>query len=33
MKKKTVLQCVMEFKKRYPMTIMWRVKKHCRVIE
>ena len=26
-------QCVMEFKKRYPMTIMWRVKKHCKVIE
>ena len=33
MKKKTVLQCVMEFKKRYPTTIMWRVKKHCDVIE
>ena len=33
MKKKTVLQCVMEFKKRYPMTIMWRIKKHCAVIQ
>lgn len=33
MKKKTVLQCVLEFKKRYPITIMWRVKKHCQVIE
>ena len=33
MKKKTVLQFVMEFKKRYPMTIMWRVKKHCNVIQ
>ena len=30
---KTVYQCVMEFKKRYPLTIMWRVKKHCNVIE
>ena len=33
MKKKTVYQCVMEFKSRYPLTIMWRVKKHCAVIE
>lgn len=33
MKKKTVLGCVMEFKKRYPSTVMWRVKKHCRVVE
>lgn len=33
MNKKTVLQCVMDFKKRYPWTIMWRVKKHCKVIE
>lgn len=33
MKKKTVLGCVLEFKKRYPSTIMWRVKKHCRVIQ
>ena len=32
-KNKTVYQCVMEFKKRYPLTIMWRVKKHCAVIE
>ena len=31
--KKSVLQCVLEFKKRYPTTIMWRVKKHCNVIE
>ena len=31
--KKTVLDCVMEFKKRYPSTIMWRIKKHCKVIE
>lgn len=32
-KNKTVFQCVMEFKNRYPLTIMWRVKKHCNVIE
>ena len=32
-KDKTVLQCVLEFKKRYPSTIMWRVRKHCAVIE
>ena len=32
-KEKTVLQCVLEFKKRYPSTIMWRVRKHCAVIE
>ena len=32
-KKKTVLGCVLEFKKRYPSTIMWRVKKHCAVVE
>lgn len=31
--KKTVLKCVLDFKKRYPWTIMWRVKKHCSVIE
>ena len=31
-KEKTVLQCVLEFKKRYPSTIMWRVKKHCAVL-
>ena len=30
---KTVLQCVLEFKKRYPNTIMWRVKKHCDVVQ
>lgn len=30
---KTVLNCVMEFKKRYPSTVMWRIKKHCAVIE
>lgn len=33
MKKKTVLGCVLDFKKRYPSTVMWRVKKHCRVVE
>lgn len=33
MKKKTVLGCVLEFKKRYPSTIMWRVRKHCSVVE
>ena len=33
MKNKSVYQHVMEFKKRYPLTIMWRVKKHCKVIE
>ncbi|MBQ3021559.1 MAG: PH domain-containing protein [Bacilli bacterium] len=32
-KNKTVLQCVLEFKKRYPSTIMWRVKRHAAVIE
>lgn len=31
--KKTVLGCVKEFKKRYPSTIMWRVKKHCAVVQ
>ena len=30
---KTVFKSVMEFKKRYPATIMWRVKKHCNVIQ
>ena len=33
MKNKTVYQHVMEFKRRYPLTLMWRVKKHCNVIE
>jgi len=33
MTKKTVLDCVLEFKKRYPSTIMWRVKKHCSIIQ
>ena len=33
MKNKSVYQHVMEFKKRYPLTLMWRVKKHCNVIE
>lgn len=33
MKKKTVLGCVLDFKKRYPSTVMWRVKKHCNVVE
>ena len=32
-KEKTVLECVLEFKKRYPTTIMWRVKKHCAVVQ
>ena len=32
-KNKTVLGCVLEFKKRYPTTIMWRVKKHCAVVQ
>ena len=32
-KNKTVLNCVMGFKKRYPMTIMWRIKKHCAVVQ
>ena len=32
-KNKTVLGCVLEFKKRYPITVMWRIKKHCQVIE
>jgi len=30
---KSVLQCVLEFKKRYPSTIMWRIKKHCAVVQ
>ncbi len=30
---KGVYERVLEFKKRYPTTIMWRVKKHCRVVE
>lgn len=30
---KSVLQCVLEFKKKYPNTIMWRVKKHCEVVQ
>lgn len=30
---KTVFNCVMEFKRRYPSTIMWRIKKHCAVVE
>ena len=33
MSKKTVLGCVLEFKKRYPSTVMWRVKKHSNVIQ
>jgi len=33
MKNKSVLECVLDFKKRYPSTIMWRVKKHCAIIE
>ena len=33
MKKKTVLGCVLDFKKRFPSTVMWRVRKHCRVVE
>ena len=32
-KKKTVLNCVMDFKKRYPTTVMWRVKQHCKIVE
>lgn len=31
--KKTVLGCVKEFKKRYPSTVMWRIKKHCKIIQ
>ena len=30
---KTVFKRVMEFKRRYPSTIMWRVRKHCNVIQ
>ena len=33
MEKKTVLGCVLEFKKRYPSTVMWRIRKHCKVID
>ena len=32
-KEKTVLGCVLEFKKRYPITIMWRIKKHAAVVQ
>ena len=32
-KNKTVLKCVLEFKRRYPSTIMWRVKKHCAIVQ
>ena len=32
-KSKNILNCVLEFKKRYPLTIMWRIKKHCTVVE
>ena len=32
-KNKTVLGCVLEFKKRYPSTVMWRVRKHCAVVQ
>ena len=31
--KKSVLKCVLEFKKRFPSSIMWRVKKHSVIIE
>lgn len=31
--KKTVYQHLLEFKKKYPMTIAWRLKKHANVIE
>ena len=30
---KNVLQCVLDYKRRYPLTIMWRIRKHCSVIE
>ncbi len=30
---KDVYQCVKQFKKRFPSTIMWRVKKHCAIID
>ena len=32
-KEKTVLGCVYEFKKRYPTTIMWRVRKHAIIVQ
>ena len=31
--KSTVFQKAKEFKRNYPMTIAWRIKKHCKVIE
>ena len=32
-KNKTVLGCVLEFKRRYPGTLMWRIRKHCNVVQ
>lgn len=31
--KSIVYQKVSEFKKRYPMTVSWRLKKHCEIID
>lgn len=31
--KKTVYEYLVEFKKKYPMTISWRLKKHAKIIE
>ena len=32
-KEKTVIGCVLEFKKRYPFTVMWRIKNHARIVQ
>jgi len=30
---KSIYERAMEFKKRHPTTVAWRIKKHCRVVE
>ena len=31
--KKSVYELLVEFKKKYPMTVVWRLKKHAKIIE
>lgn len=31
--KRTVYECVKEFNQKYPLSVGWRLKKHCKVIE
>ena len=33
MKEKTIYELLLEFKRKYPMTISWRLKQHARIIE